>query len=76
MASRMVKGFYTYANGDRYEGDFVDGKQNGKGIYTWGSGDRYEGDVIIGKPNGYGTLYSSNGNIIHRGQWSDGRFVE
>lgn len=30
-------------NGDREEGDFNDGKLEGKGIYYYNDGDRYEG---------------------------------
>lgn len=29
--------------GDRYEGDYLNDKKNGKGVYTWKSGDRYIG---------------------------------
>ena len=31
-------------NGDRYEGNFVDGERCGKGIYYYLSGDKYEGE--------------------------------
>jgi hypothetical protein len=55
----------TRANGDRYEGDFVDGKCSGKGTFTTSSGDRYSGDWINNKREG-------NGQAI----WGDGsRYV-
>ena len=31
-------------NGDRYEGEWKNGKIEGKGIYCRNNGDRYEGD--------------------------------
>ena len=36
-------GTYTSANGDKYVGEFKDGKKNGKGTYTYTSGTAQEG---------------------------------
>ena len=36
--NRHGKGTETYANGNKYEGDYVDGKQHGKGTKTWANG--------------------------------------
>ena len=36
-------GEYTYMNGNRYEGSYVDDEMNGQGVYYFASGDRYEG---------------------------------
>jgi len=33
-----------YENGDRYEGNFVDGKKDGLGNKTWANGDVYDGE--------------------------------
>jgi hypothetical protein len=30
--------------GDKYEGEWKDGKQSGQGVYTWADGTRYEGE--------------------------------
>ena len=54
------KKIITYENGDKYEGDFLDGKRNGKGIYTWPNGDKYEGDWVDGKRTVKGTFTSSD----------------
>ena len=43
------KGIYYYNDGDRYEGDFKNGKREGKGIEYYNNGDRYEGDWKKGK---------------------------
>ena len=37
----------TWANGDHYEGDWLDDKRTGKGVLTYvNNGDRYEGDYL------------------------------
>ena len=51
-----------YNNGDKYVGDFVDGKRSGKGTYTWASGNKYIGDFIDGKRTGNGTFIWASGD--------------
>ena len=50
-------------NGDRYEGEWKNGKIEGKGIYCRNNGDRYEGDFKNGKREGKGILYLNNGLV-------------
>ena len=52
-------GPYTWADGNKYEGDFVNGIRTGKGIYTWPNGYKYEGDFINGIRTGMG-MYINN----------------
>ena len=52
-------GIHIYRNGDRYEGDLVEGKKNGKGTYFYKNGDRYVGDWINDNQTGKGTYYWS-----------------
>ena len=44
------QGIYTFINGDKYEGKFIDGKFDGQGTYTYSNGDKYVGIWIDGKP--------------------------
>ena len=37
-------GTYKWANGERYKGQFKEGKKHGYGINTWPSGDVYYGE--------------------------------
>lgn len=38
------KGIFYCKDGDKYEGEWMDGKRNGKGIYEWSEGRKYDGD--------------------------------
>lgn len=39
----MCIGKYFFKNGNIYEGEFLDGRFNGKGIYLWTDGEYYNG---------------------------------
>ncbi len=52
----------TLANGDRYEGEVIDGALEGFGRYTWADGKRYEGNFSAGKRQGFGSLTWANGD--------------
>ena len=51
---RFIKGLYTWLDGRRYEGDWLDNNMHGKGIYTWKDGRKYEGEYINDKKHGHG----------------------
>ena len=42
----QLLGTYTYANGDRYDGEWTDGKRNGMGTYTWANGQKFVGQFV------------------------------
>ena len=52
----------TYNNGDKYVGNFVDGKRSGTGTYTWASGDKYIGDWFNGSRKWKGTYIWTSGD--------------
>jgi hypothetical protein len=47
------KGIIHYYNGDKFVGEFRDGKKNGKGAFTYSSGEtssgKWQNDLFIGK---------------------------
>ncbi len=61
LSAGVYKGTRTIANGDKYEGEFLNGKFHGKGTYTYANGDKYEGEFLNGKFTGKGTFTCSNG---------------
>lgn len=56
----------------RYEGDYVNGRENGRGSMVWkANGARYVGDFVQGEPTGRGKMSKANGDW-YDGQWKDG----
>jgi hypothetical protein len=55
---------------DKYEGDLVDGKRNGKGICVYANMCRYEGEWKNNRRNGYGIYMNENGDK-YEGEWKD-----
>ncbi|MHB8137954.1 MAG: Lcl domain-containing protein [Smithellaceae bacterium] len=47
------KGVRNYENGDKYEGEFVNGKLNGKGTFTCNNGKQYTGKFENNNPVGF-----------------------
>jgi len=37
------QGTYTHQNGSKYDGQWVDDKQDGNGVETWPDGAKYSG---------------------------------
>ena len=68
---QIVNGTYTFANGDKYAGEYKYGKQNGQGTYTSANGDKYVGEYKDGMRNGKGTYTSANG-VKYVGEYKDG----
>lgn len=66
------KGTLTFSNGDKYVGEFRDGKRNGQGTLTFGKGGRYVGEFRDGTFNGQGALmYPSGSKYV--GEFRDGK---
>jgi len=66
------KGVMSWPNGDRYVGDWVDGKRTGVGVLTRANGDRYEGDFVDGKWSGKGVFTAAVGTR-YEGNWVDNK---
>mmetsp|Transcript_6802 Transcript_6802/g.10647 ORF Transcript_6802/g.10647 Transcript_6802/m.10647 type:complete len:598 (+) Transcript_6802:249-2042(+) len=60
------RGVKMWANGNRYEGLFKEGKRNGQGILVRQDGTKFEGDWLNDRPDGLGVLSEANG----------GRYIE
>ena len=66
------QGTETYNDGDKYVGEFKDGKRHGQGTYTWSDGRKYVGEYKDGKWNGQGTFTYPNGDK-YVGEYKDGK---
>ena len=55
-------GTYTFTDGDKYVGEWKDGKYNGQGTYTYATGEKYVGEYKDDKVNGQGTYTFTSGN--------------
>jgi len=67
-------GTKTWANGNRYDGEWRDGDFNGRGIFLWANGDSYEGDWRDDMANGNGTLHRVESGQTFSGLWPNGGF--
>ena len=64
--------YMTWANGQKYVGEWKDGKYHGQGTYTWPDGKKYVGEWKDGKYHGPGTI---DGRVIDAGIWKDNKLV-
>jgi hypothetical protein len=55
-------GSNTFASGNKYVGEFKDGKIDGQGTYTYANGNKYVGEHKNGKRNGQFTVTFANGD--------------
>lgn len=75
------KGRKRYANGDVYDGEFVDGKREGKGAIEYHTGNRYVGEFMDNMFHGFGTYvwaeFAEDKVMIrsrrHEGHWARGK---
>jgi hypothetical protein len=67
------QGAATYSSGDKYVGDFRDGKYHGQGNFTRTDGAKYVGQFRAGKPHGEGTGNFSDGDK-YVGEHRNGKF--
>ncbi|MBP7377201.1 MAG: hypothetical protein KA956_12065 [Pyrinomonadaceae bacterium] len=70
LSGNCLNGFgkYLFANGNTYEGYFVNGRGSGKGKVINTDGSSYVGDFVNGKMEGRGIFLSANGNT-YDGMW-------
>ena len=74
VSGNCVNGHGTMikTSGDKYIGNFKDGKMHGKGTMMFANGRKYIGEWKNGKRNGQGTyLYPTGARYV--GGWKDGK---
>ena len=65
-----------HRGGNKYSGEFINGKYSGQGTFYFANGNNYIGEFKNSYFNGQGTLYAPNGSIIYQGFWVDDKFVQ
>jgi len=73
LAERQVT--LTSANGEKYVGEYKDGKKHGQGTFTSADGGKYVGEYKDGKMHGKGTLFDPMLGTKTTGKWEEGFFV-
>lgn len=69
------KGTYIWADGRKYEGEYINDKKDGYGVYTWADGRKYQGYWANGKQHGIGK-YIGNDGATKWGVWEDGKRIK
>ena len=67
----VLQWYVNGALGDRYVGQYENGRMSGRGVFEYRNGDRYDGKFRDDQPNGYGTLSRANGTH-YTGMFRDG----
>ena len=66
------QGTYIYPNGEKYVGDWKNGKYHGHGTFIYPDGNMYVGEFKDGLKNGHGTFTSLDGDK-YEGEWVNGK---
>ena len=64
-------GIYSWPDGRKYDGQYVDDKKHGHGIYYWPDGKKYEGGWKESKQHGEG-VFTNNKGQNKKGLWENG----
>lgn len=66
------EGVYTWKDGRRYQGQYMQNKKNGYGIYIYSDGSRFEGEWLNGQQEGVGFMIDKTGKSKRKGEWKEG----
>lgn len=69
---REGTGTYTYSDGSRFLGEFLNGQPEGEGTVYYINGDKYVGGWQRHAPHGNGTMYYKSGKVL-AAVWELGR---
>ena len=61
-----------YSNGEKYDGEAIDGMRNGFGTYYYKNGERFEGNWYKNFKHGRGTFFDKTGEV-YEGMWNNNK---
>ena len=70
------EGILIQKSGVKYQGGFVDGREDGQGIQEDAEGNRYEGFFKGGKKDGPFVEKDKTGKVIRKGTYKEGRLTQ
>ena len=57
----------------RYEGEFAEGRMEGRGIRFYANGNIHDGSWYNDKPHGPGTFFKATDNEYRKATWDNGK---
>lgn len=77
MSGDCINGYghFEWPGGEKYLGNFVQGKMNGYGVFYWKNNNKFIGYWKDGKMHGEGLLFYDEG-IIKKGIWDNNNFIK
>ena len=69
-------GTLTWPNGEKYVGEFRDGKYHGQGTTTFPDGRKYVGEWRDNRQHGVGISYRADGSVLSSGRWEDDQLAQ
>ena len=72
------KGEFTWKDGRKYIGDYINDIKNGNGEFVWPDGRSWKGKFLDGRQHGKGVLVkkTEEGVFERKGIWENGKRVE
>ena len=67
-------GEFTWLDGKKYVGQYVDDKKEGYGVFTWPDNRQYNGYWKNGYHHGKG-FYINSKSVLREGEWIEGKLI-
>ena len=74
LSGVRVKGKLVWKDGMWFDGEMNEKGRNGYGTMLYSDGTKYAGNWVDDKPNGYGVKYDSNGKVVYKGMFKNGKY--
>ena len=68
------KGVFTWPNGTKYEGEYLNNLKHGQGVYSGDNGKSYSGEWLNGKQHGKGKQIVKG--VEKEGEWEHGERIK